>query len=65
VGGPIALLRDGDAIVIDAASHQINTLLKQDVLEARRKEWTAPPLKVRVHMCTAYTADSNIHGKYL
>jgi dihydroxy-acid dehydratase len=50
VGGPIALLRDGDAIVIDAASHQINTLLKQDVLEARRKEWTAPPLKVRVHM---------------
>ncbi|KAG5191107.1 dihydroxy-acid dehydratase [Tribonema minus] len=45
VGGPIALLRDGDPIVIDAEKKQINVLLKQDQLDARRKDWVAPPLK--------------------
>jgi dihydroxyacid dehydratase/phosphogluconate dehydratase len=54
VGGPIALLRDGDPIVIDAASHQINALLKQDVFDARRKEWTAPPLKVLITYIHTY-----------
>lgn len=49
-GGPIALLRDGDAIVIDATKRQINVLLKHDQLEARRKEWKAPPLKVRLSL---------------
>jgi dihydroxy-acid dehydratase len=42
-GGPIALLRDGDRIVIDAARRVIET---DADLDARRREWTAPPPKV-------------------
>jgi len=42
-GGAIALLRDGDRIVIDAQRRVIET----DVdLDARRKDWRAPPPKV-------------------
>ncbi|CAM9545120.1 unnamed protein product [Discosporangium mesarthrocarpum] len=43
-GGPIALLRDGDPIVIDAEKRQISTLLKAGELEARKADWIAPPL---------------------
>eukprot|EP00904_Undaria_pinnatifida_P008481 jgi/Undpi1/4763/HiC_scaffold_18.g08116.m1 len=43
-GGPIALLRDGDAIIIDAENRTINTLLTRAELEARKADWTPPPL---------------------
>jgi dihydroxy-acid dehydratase len=42
-GGPIALLRDGDPIVIDVDS---NTLSTSADLEARRAGWTAPPPRI-------------------
>lgn len=42
-GGPIALLRDGDRIVIDASSRQIST---DADLPARRAGWQPPPPKV-------------------
>lgn len=42
-GGAIALLRDGDRIVIDAARRVIET---DADLDARRRDWTAPPPKV-------------------
>ncbi|WP_414648068.1 dihydroxy-acid dehydratase [Dokdonella sp.] len=42
-GGPIALLRDGDRIVIDAARRVIET---DADLEARRRDWTPPAPKV-------------------
>ncbi|WP_291183505.1 dihydroxy-acid dehydratase [Dokdonella sp.] len=42
-GGPIALLRDGDRIVIDAARRVIET---DADLDARRKDWHAPAPKV-------------------
>lgn len=45
VGGPIGLLRDGDRIVIDAASKAMTVDLTPAQLEQRRKEWVAPPLK--------------------
>ncbi|RKO96086.1 dihydroxy-acid and 6-phosphogluconate dehydratase [Caulochytrium protostelioides] len=46
VGGPIALLRDGDRIVIDAATKAINAPdLTEAEFTARRAEWTAPPYK--------------------
>ncbi|CAM9741233.1 unnamed protein product [Chrysoparadoxa australica] len=45
VGGPIALLRDGDPVVIDASKRQLNVLVKAEELEKRREEWVAPPLK--------------------
>jgi dihydroxy-acid dehydratase len=42
-GGPIALLRDGDVIVIDVDT---NTLSTTADLESRRAGWTAPPPRV-------------------
>ena len=43
VGGPIALVRDGDTIVMDAEKRELNLRVADDELERRRAEWTAPP----------------------
>ena len=40
-GGPIALLRDGDIIEIDAVDGILNVQLSDEELAARRKNWTA------------------------
>jgi len=47
VGGPIALVRDGDTITIDARaeSRGINVDLSEEELAARLAAWEAPPLK--------------------
>ncbi|KAI0805344.1 dihydroxy-acid dehydratase [Xylaria sp. FL0064] len=48
VGGPIALVRDGDTIVIDAVQNRIDITNADDAeLDSRRKAWTPPLLKVR------------------
>jgi dihydroxy-acid dehydratase len=44
-GGPIALVRDGDRIRIDARENRIELELPDGELAARRKAWKAPPLK--------------------
>ena len=45
-GGPIALVRDGDQIVIDAESREMNLEgVTEAELEQRRKSWRAPPLR--------------------
>jgi len=41
-GGPIALVADGDRIVIDAEAHTIDLLVDDATLEARRKDWKLP-----------------------
>jgi dihydroxy-acid dehydratase len=48
VGGPIALVKNGDPIRIDARNDKrtIDLLITDDEWEKRRKEWTAPPLRV-------------------
>lgn len=46
VGGPIALLRDGDVITIDAETNTLSVALSEAELNQRKKEWKAPPLKV-------------------
>lgn len=45
VGGPIALLRDGDHMVIDAEKRVIDADITLEEFEKRRKEWVAPALK--------------------
>lgn len=45
VGGPIALIKDGDEIEIDAEKNTINVHLSDDELARRRAEWTMPPYK--------------------
>ncbi|HUI17947.1 MAG TPA: dihydroxy-acid dehydratase [Alphaproteobacteria bacterium] len=41
VGGPIALLKDGDRIEIDAAKGTLNVALSKEELARRRKSWKA------------------------
>jgi dihydroxy-acid dehydratase len=41
-GGPIAFVRDGDRIVIDAAAHTIDLLVDETELARRRTDWKLP-----------------------
>lgn len=45
VGGPIALVEDGDRIVIDAEEKRIDLLVDEATLAARRESFSPPPLK--------------------
>jgi dihydroxy-acid dehydratase len=42
-GGPIALVRDGDTIRLDAVERRLDLLVDDAELDRRRKEWSAPP----------------------
>jgi dihydroxy-acid dehydratase len=42
VGGPIALVREGDEIVIDAEHRRIDLVVEDAELDGRRAEWLAP-----------------------
>ncbi len=44
-GGPLALVRDGDTITIDATNHTINVHVTDEELASRREAWTAPAYK--------------------
>jgi dihydroxy-acid dehydratase len=44
-GGPIALIRTGDRITIDATRNQISVQLTDRELDQRRQEWRMPPYK--------------------
>jgi dihydroxy-acid dehydratase len=44
-GGAIALVKDGDQIVIDAAKNLLEVKLSADELSKRRAAWKAPPYK--------------------
>jgi dihydroxy-acid dehydratase len=41
-GGPIAFVRDGDRIVIDATAHTIELMVDPAELEARKADWKLP-----------------------
>ena len=45
VGGPLALVQNGDSVTIDAESRRIDMDVSDAVLAERRKAWEAPPLK--------------------
>jgi len=45
-GGPVALVRDGDIVTIDAEKRIIDMAVTEEELAARRAAWSAPPLKV-------------------
>jgi dihydroxy-acid dehydratase len=47
LGGPLALVENGDSITIDAENNRIDIDLGDQELEARRASWTAPPLKAK------------------
>ena len=41
-GGPLALVRDGDSINIDASSNQINIAISDKEIKERREAWECP-----------------------
>ena len=43
VGGPIALLQDGDIVSFNAETRDLSVQLSEDELAQRSAEWTAPP----------------------
>jgi L-arabonate dehydrase len=43
VGGPLALVRDGDLIELDVEARRLDLLVAEDELARRRAAWTAPP----------------------
>ena len=46
VGGPIALVEEGDRISIDIDNHSLNVLVSDEELEARRAKWQSREPKV-------------------
>src|SRR3954452_12584711 len=54
-GGPIALVRTGDRVTIDAGNHSLSVDLSDAELASRRKSWTMPP----------YKAERGILAKYI
>ena len=44
-GGPIALVRDGDRITIDAEKRTINVAISEGELAQRKARWKMPPFK--------------------
>ncbi|GAA5171735.1 dihydroxy-acid dehydratase [Amycolatopsis dongchuanensis] len=55
-GGPIALVRDGDPIVLDMTSRTLDVAVPEEELERRRAEWTAPRAPRRTGVLAKYAA---------
>lgn len=47
VGGPIALIENGDLITIDSESQELSVDLTEEELARRKENWMAPPLLSR------------------
>jgi dihydroxy-acid dehydratase len=54
VGGPIGLVRDGDAITIDAQTREIRLDVAAETLAQRRNEWRAPEPYARKGVLAKY-----------
>ena len=46
-GGPLALVRSGDTIMLDVPKRLLRLEVDDDALAARRAKWTPPPLPER------------------
>jgi dihydroxy-acid dehydratase len=44
-GGPIALVRNGEIITIDAEKNEISVAISDEEMAARRAAWRMPPYK--------------------
>ncbi len=53
-GGPLALVKDGDIISIDADKNLINVDISTDEFKSRRKKWVKPPHKFSMGIMAKY-----------
>jgi dihydroxy-acid dehydratase len=54
VGGPIALVEEGDLITIDAEANLLQLHVEEDELSRRRATWQAPPIKYQRGVLAKY-----------
>jgi dihydroxy-acid dehydratase len=54
VGGPLAFLKDGDQITIDADAKQLNVALDENELARRKAGWVKPPPRERRGVLAKY-----------
>ncbi len=54
VGGPIALVEDGDVITIDSETLELSVALSDEELACRLQKWVAPPLRYRRGVLNKY-----------
>ena len=57
LGGPIALIEDGDPITIDASANRIDLGISKVDLESRRVKWKRPPSNVKTGILAKYRAE--------
>ena len=67
VGGPIALIKEGDTIRIDIPSNKLDVLVSDEELEERRKAWTPKEPNVKDGYLVRYASmvTSGSHGAIL
>lgn len=53
-GGPIAIIEDGDEIVIDIPNRKLDVSLTDKVIKSRLKKWEAPPPKIKTGYLAKY-----------
>jgi len=53
-GGPIALIQDGDRILLDIPNRKLDLLVDEATVEARRAQWTAPEPKIKTGWLARY-----------
>src|SRR5690606_7869699 len=56
LGGPIALVEEGDEIVIDVDAKRLDLEVPADVLAARRERWVPPPPRYTSGVLAKYAA---------
>ncbi len=55
VGGTIALLKDGDTIIIDANNGRLDVELPENEIRSRAKDWVPPEPKYKTGLLAKYT----------
>ena len=56
LGGPIALVHDGDEIVVDVDRKALDLVVPDDVLTGRRAAWSAPAARYTSGVLAKYAA---------
>ncbi len=55
VGGPIALIEEGDEILIDIPGKKLALLVDEDILDKRRQKWTPPAPRIKSGYLARYS----------
>jgi dihydroxy-acid dehydratase len=54
VGGPLAMVEDGDEIIIDIPNRKLDINITEELLAKRKAKWTPPKPKITQGMLARY-----------